>query len=141
MEELLAYAILLCQNIITEEMYQKKLNELFLKDIENEIFLKLEWETDINKAIIYIRTRINYQNINYEEFGKSLMKVLKKYYECCTSIEQFSEKMYLLWESLPGRLQNEQPFFTLSYADDPLSWGDEEQARSIYEHMFDYYKN
>ena len=120
MEELLAYAILLCQNIITEEMYQKKLNELFLKDIENEIFLKLEWETDINKAIIYIRTRINYQNINYEEFGKSLMKVLKKYYECCTSIEQFSEKMYLLWESLPGRLQNEQPFFTLSYADDPL---------------------
>ena len=139
MEELLAYAILLCQNIITEEMYQKKLNELFLKDIENEIFLKLEWETDINKAIIYIRTRINYQNINYEEFGKSLMKVLKKYYECCTSIEQFSEKMYLLWESLPGRLQNEQPFFTLSYADNPLSWGDEKQTRSIYENMLNYY--
>ena len=80
MEELLVYAILLYQNIITEEMYQKRLNELFLKDIENEIFLKLEWETDINKAIIYIRTHINYQNINYEEFGKSLMKVLKKYY-------------------------------------------------------------
>ena len=139
MEELLAYAILLCQNIITEEMYQKKLNELFLKDIENEIFLKLEWETDINKAIIYIRTHINYQNINYEEFGKSLMKVLKKYYECCTSIEQFSEKMYLLWESLPGRLQNEQPFFTLSYADDPLSWGDEKQTHSIYENMLNYY--
>lgn len=139
MEELLVYAILLYQNIITEEMYQKRLNELFLKDIENEIFLKLEWETDINKAIIYIRTRINYQNINYEEFGKSLMKVLKKYYECCTSIEQFSEKMYLLWESLPGRLQNEQPFFTLSYADDPLSWGDEKQTRSIYENMLNYY--
>lgn len=139
MEELLAYAILLCQNIITEEMYQKKLNELFLKDIENEIFLKLEWETDINKAIIYIRTHINYQNINYEEFGKSLMKVLKKYYECCTSIEQFSEKMYLLWESLPGKLQNKQPFFTLSYADDPLSWGDEKQTRSIYENMLNYY--
>lgn len=139
MEELLVYAILLYQNIITEEMYQKRLNELFLKDIENEIFLKLEWETDINKAIIYIRTHINYQNINHEEFGKSLMKVLKKYYECCTSIEQFSEKMYLLWESLPGRLQNEQPFFTLSYADDPLSWGDEKQTRSIYENMLNYY--
>ncbi len=67
------------------------------------------------------------------------MKVLKKYYECCTSIEQFSEKMYLLWESLPGRLQNEQPFFTLSYADDPLSWGDEKQTRSIYENMLNYY--
>ncbi len=139
MEELLVYAILLYQNIITEEMYQKRLNELFLKDIENEIFLKLEWETDINKAIIYIRTHINYQNINHEEFGKSLMKVLKKYYECCTSIEQFSEKMYLLWKSLPGEIQDKQPFFTLSYADDPLSWGDEKQTRSIYENMLNYY--
>ena len=139
MEELLVYAILLYQNIITEEMYQKRLNELFLKDIENEIFLKLEWETDINKAIIYIRTHINYQNINHEEFGKSLMKVLKKYYECCTSIEQFSEKMYLLWESLPGGIQDKQPFFTLSYADDTLSWGDEKQTRSIYENMLNYY--
>ena len=42
MEELLVYAILLYQNIISEELYQKRLNELFLKDIENEIFLKLE---------------------------------------------------------------------------------------------------
>ena len=139
MEELLVYAILLYQNIITEEMYQKRLNELFLKDIENEIFLKLEWETDINKAIIYIRTHINYQNINHEEFGKSLMKVLKKYYECCTSIEQFSEKMYLLWKSLPGEIQDKQPFFTLSYADDPLSWEDEKQTRFIYENMLNYY--
>ncbi|MCI8628812.1 MAG: hypothetical protein HFE57_04795 [Firmicutes bacterium] len=139
MEELLVYAILLYQNIITEEMYQKRLNELFLKDIENEIFLKLEWETDINKAIIYIRTHINYQNINHEEFGKSLMEVLKKYYECCTSIEQFSEKMYLLWKSLPGEIQDKQPFFTLSYADDPLSWEDEKQTRFIYENMLNYY--
>ena len=40
MEELFAYAILLYKNIVTEEMYQKKLNELFLKNSENEMLLK-----------------------------------------------------------------------------------------------------
>ena len=58
MEELFAYAILLYENIVTEEMYQKKLNELFLKNSENEMLLKLEWETDIDEAILYIRTHI-----------------------------------------------------------------------------------
>ena len=49
--------------------------------------------------------------------------------------------MYSLWESLPGNIQNIEPFFTLSYADDPLSWGDEEQTRNIYEYMLNYYKD
>jgi len=80
-EELFAYAILLYENIVTEEMYQKKLNELFLKNSENEMLLKLEWETDIDEAILYIRTHIEYQNINYEKFGKSIIRILKKYYE------------------------------------------------------------
>ena len=30
------------------------------------MLLKLEWETDIDEAILYIRTHIEYQNINYE---------------------------------------------------------------------------
>ena len=92
MEELFAYAILLYENIVTEEMYQKKLNELFLKNSENEMLLKLEWETDIDEAILYIRTHIEYQNINYEKFGKSIIRILKKYYEYCTDIKQFAEK-------------------------------------------------
>ena len=83
MEELFAYAILLYENIVTEEMYQKKLNELFLKNSENEMLLKLEWETDIDEAILYIRTHIEYQNINYKKFGKSIIRILKKYYEYC----------------------------------------------------------
>ena len=47
--------------------------------------------------------------------------------------------MYGLWESLPGNIQDIEPFWTLSYADEPLSWGDEEQTRDIYEYMLDYY--
>lgn len=38
-------------------------------------------------------------------------------------IKQFANKMYSLWKNLPDKLQDEQPFFQLSYADDPLSWG------------------
>lgn len=47
--------------------------------------------------------------------------------------------MYLLWESLPGCVQDEEPFSILTYADEPLSWGDEQQSREIYEKVFGYY--
>lgn len=33
-----------------------------------------------------------------------------------------------------------EPFHTLSYADDPLSWNDEKQTRKLYEELFEFYK-
>ena len=48
--------------------------------------------------------------------------------------------MYSLWESLPGNLQNMEPFWSLCYADEPLTWGDEAQTRSLYETMLSYYE-
>ena len=140
MEELLAYAILFCEGIIvTEDLYQKRLDELFLKNLDDEMLLDLEWETDIIKAVTYIKTNVNYQDINREAFGKALMEKLKEYYDNCADIEEFAGTMYGLWESLPGNIQKEEPFWTLSYADDPLSWGDEKQTRLIYEKMLNYY--
>lgn len=68
-----------------------------------------------------------------------LMKKLKEYY-ANTEIKVFAGKMYSLWESLPGNIQDEQPFFVLCYADDPLSWGDEKQTRELYEHMLNFYE-
>ncbi len=32
-------------------------------------------------------------------------------------------------------------FWTLSYADDPLSWGDEKQTSYTYERMLSYYRD
>ena len=66
------------------------------------------------------------------------MEKIKVCYDS-TELKQFAEKMYMLWESLPGNIQEEAPFFILSYADDPLSWGDEEQTRKLYEDMLAYY--
>ena len=141
MEELLVYAILLYEDLVTENEYSKRLDELFLNDPENEDLLYLEWETDIKKAIIYIRTNIDYNNLEIERFGRILISKLKAVYVNCSDIKCFASRMYHLWESLPGNIQNIEPFWTLCYADDPLSWGDEKQTRNIYEHMLSYYKD
>lgn len=141
MEELLVYAILLNEELVTENEYNKRLDELFLKDPENDDLLYLEWETDIKKTIIYVRTHVDYKNIDFERFGKILMNKLKVVYVNCSDIKCFASQMYSLWENLPRNIQNIEPFWTLCYADEPLSWGDEKQTRNIYEHMLSYYKD
>jgi len=141
MEELLVYAILLNEELVTENEYNERLDELFLNDPQNDDLLYLEWETDIKKAIIYVRTHIYYKNIDLELFGKILINKLKVVYVNCSDIKCFASRMYSLWNNLPENIQNIEPFWTLCYADEPLSWGDEEQTRNIYEHMLSYYKD
>lgn len=141
MEELLVFAFLLCEEIVTKDEYDKRLDELFLDNVENEDLLYLEWETDIKKSIIYIRTYIDYNALDYDLFGRILMRKLKVYYKSCSDIKSFADQMFNLWEALPGDIQDREPFFTLCYADEPLSWGDEEQTRTIYEDMLNYYKD
>lgn len=141
MEELLVYALLFCEELVTEAEYNELLDEMFLSAPENDDLLYLEGDTNIKKAIIYIRTHINYNHFDLEKFGRILMSKLKDVYVKCSDIKYFAERMYSLWENLPGNIQDIEPFWTLSYADDPLSWGDEEQTRNIYEHILNYYKD
>ena len=101
----------------------------------------MEWETDIKKAIIYIRTHIDYNHLELERFGRILMSKLKVVYINCSDIKYYASRMYSLWKSLPRNIQDTEPFWMLCYGDDPLSWGDEEQTRNIYEHMLDYYED
>lgn len=139
MEELLVYALLLYEKLVTETEYNKRLDEIFLNAPENDDVLYLEWETDIKKAIIYIRTHIDYNNLDIDLFGRILMSKLKEVYKNYSDTREFASRMYSLWEDLPGNLQDIEPFWTLCYADDPLSWGDEGQTRNIYERMLCYY--
>lgn len=141
MEDLYIFALLLNEEIIPEESYFKRLDELFLGNPKNEILLNLEWETNISEAMLYIKSQIDGKIFNDELFGTILMEKIKMYYENNPNIKIFADKMYLLWKSLPETLQRKEPFFALCYADDPLSWGDEEQTRELYEHMMNYYKN
>lgn len=110
MEELLVYIILLYEKLVTEDEYNKRLDELFLNIPENDDLLYLEWETDIKKAIIYVRTHIDYNHLDMEQFGRILMSRLKAVYVNCPDIKRFAGRMHSLWESLPGNIPNIEPF-------------------------------
>lgn len=58
MEELLAYAYLLGEDLISDVEYEEKLNEMFLANPTDEDLLELEFLSGSKKeTIIYIRTR------------------------------------------------------------------------------------
>lgn len=98
MEELLVYALLLYEELVTENEYRKRLDELFLNNPEKDDLLCLEWETDIKKAIIYVRTHMDYKNLDEERFGRILMDKLKTVYVNCPDIKYFAGRMYSLRE-------------------------------------------
>lgn len=140
MEELLAYAYLLGMDLISEEQYEEKLNDLFLQNPTDEDLLELEFlNRNRKETIVYIRTHLNYNSMDCDKFGRVLFGLLKPIY-ASMDIRRFGDAMYSLWEELPGNLQDIQPFLALCYADDPLSWGDEKQSREIYEEMLEYYE-
>ncbi len=133
------YALLLSSGFELEKEYNNRLDELFLQNPADIILLDLEFmSNDIEQSIVYIRTNINYDKFDYDIFGCILMKKLKEYY-INTEIKRFAEHMYSLWETLPGHIQDKEPFFTLCYADDALSY-DEVQTRKLYEEMLTYYE-
>ena len=73
-----------------------------------------------------------------ECFGKILMRSLLRIYESI-DIALFAKKMYSLWNKLPRDIGQKEPFLTLCYADDCLSYHDEEQCRKLYEKAMCYY--
>ena len=73
-------------------------------------------------------------------FGKRLFAGLKCAYDIeLLEISDFGIRCNKLWHMLPNAMIAVEPFHTLIYADDPLSWGDEEQTRKLYERAFVFY--
>lgn len=140
MDELLAYAYLMSIGLDVEEQYENKLNELFVSHPENQDFFELEiLSGSIKKAVLYIYTHINYADMDYNKFGKTLMFLLEPFYQTM-NINRFSSLMYVLWEELAGNLQDMEPFSALRFADEPLfSYNDEKFTRELYEKMLSYY--
>ncbi len=101
MEELLVYALLLYQELVTETEYNKRLDEMFLNTPENnDLFddlLYLEYETDIKKAIVYVRTHIDYNNLDIDLFGKILVCKLQEVYKNYSDKREFAYRMYSLF--------------------------------------------
>lgn len=143
MEELLPYAVLfhavLADGCSLEQMYEAKLHELFLHEPDNQDYLELEWMgSDMRGAVCYLWSHIDWNTFDQARFGKALMDLIRPVYRSM-GIHSFGSWAYCVWESLPGSLQNIEPFFSLCYADDPLFWGDEPQSRALYEKMLSFY--
>ena len=140
MEELLVYAILICECFDFEDEFQSRLDEMFLNTTNSNDLLELECMSNIKNQIVYIRTNFDYNNINIESFGKTLMKKLTVAYHS-TNLRCFLGMMFSLWEALPGNIQDIEPFHTLTYGDEPLCYNDEQQSRILIEKMLNYYEN
>ena len=115
LECLFAYAFLWAWGFCSMQEYNVHLDRMFSETPNNKILLELEESSNNNGLEIVYKSNVY-------------------------TIAEFGKICYQLWKLLPEFLVQEQPFWTLSYADDPLSWGDEKQSRIIYEEAFRFYK-
>ena len=144
MEELYAEFLLWLNKLRTSERYELLLHKYFTNNPSDKIFLELEeCSSDI------LRTNIIFNNywslesnvLNVDEFGKQLFIRLEDIYKSNKfAIDKFGELCCLLWKCLPASVNQQEPFWTLSYADECLSWNDETQTRQLYEKSFEFYK-
>ncbi len=144
MEQLICKSLLLKIGLITGDNYSETLDKMFLEDSDNEMLLELQsyhYDVDTTFDILQRYWEYEFKGFSVDTFGKCLLEDLKTVYQSNVfSIEDFGKKCYRLWKQLPNELHLEEPFHVLSYADDPLSWGDEAQTREIYEKLFEFYK-
>lgn len=140
MEELPAYAYIgaIFNSALNWAEYEDILHKLFLKNPQSGFLLELESLCGRKEeTIIYITNHTDFNLIDNHKFGKRLMSLLEPIYQS-TDIRDFGKKINKLWDYLIVNF-NEEPFCIFSYADDPLSWGDESQTKALYEYVLSYY--
>ena len=140
-EMLLSCATLLSVGLMSDKEYNHLLDTLFMEMPKDDFLLDLEYvSSNINRTISVIHCYCSEHTVDYNAFGQFLMNDLKKaYLNDSVDIEDFAAKVYTIWRNLPSTIQPVEPFWTMCYADDPLSWGDKEQTRALYEKMFSFY--
>ena len=143
MEELYAELLLWYIGILTSDRYHSLLDKKFLQDSENEIYLELEeCSSSLLDSMGRFKRYWDYEcsEIDKGVFGQELFKSLTVAYDTNNfEIAEFGKRCYMLWNMLPNSIDQIEPFHILSYADDPLSWGDEAHTRELYESAFSYY--
>ena len=142
LEKIYAFVLSLQTNIVTQEEYADFLNMLFLEEPTNEWLVELEFASNNLFETLTITNEALYRRkipLNYNVFGYVLFENIRKLYEKRTlGIEEFGLRAYTVWNLLPGEIKQAEPFWTLSYADDCLSYVGETQARELYEGTFSY---
>ncbi len=144
MEKLFALAFLWAFGFIKSKAYSLCLDEMFLNTRDNELLIQLEECSDNYKdTFAQLNRFFKYEADNFDAdlFGSILFQGLEKYYYTKTfDIAEYGKRCYKMWLLFPDNISTDEPFFTLNYADDCLSYGDEKQCRQLYENAFNYYK-
>jgi len=141
MEQLLVYAYLLDANLISTSGYVEHINTLFEEAPDNDFLLELQWSTsDTKRTTHLIFSRAENHEINYDVFGEFLMEGLKEAFSQCKSLEIYCSKIISIWGRLPKEIIQTEPFWAMSYAGEPLTWGDAKQTCEILEKMFNHYR-
>ena len=139
MDELLAYALMILEGYDVEDEYDRKLDELFLHAPGNDDYLSLEaLGSNMKESVSYIMSHTDYTNIDKVRFGSQLMRLLRTEYDRM-GIREFAKHTYPLCKRFPACIGEEEPFNSLAYADEPLSWGDIEQSKELYEKTFVFF--
>ncbi len=139
MESLYALALMWSVGFPVESCYHEELDRLFLQNSENSDLLYLETEKDLKQAMLYILAHTKPESSCRDKLGAYLMERLGEHYSL-EGAPAFAGKLYTIWQQLPDGISDEYPFLFMCYADDPLSWGDTEQCRSICEKMLRFYQ-
>lgn len=141
MEKLAALCCLWAFGLSDKDDYAEELDRLFLENPGDDFLLELEnLGGDYRAAWVRISPLIGH-SVSVDGFGKELFAVLKKIYaENKFPLTEFGKICNALWRFLPSGFDTNEPFYSLIYADEPLSWGDEKQTRKLYQAAFDFYK-
>lgn len=142
-EILYAYALLWSEGYDFGSRYAEELDRLFDACPDNDEYLYLEGVSDPKEAALHIIATMADKPSHTDVFGRALMEGLASVWQTYAvqgdALRSFAAHMVSLWHKLPERINRLQPFHVLSYADEPLSWGDEAQCRALYEQAFQYY--
>ena len=140
-ETLLACILLVDAGFIDKSEYIKHLDGLFLETSDDDLLLELERQiSDYQKSKKMIVDYFSENKIDYSIFGKYLLEKLRnRYLLHDLSLELFSSKLLNIWGNLSMDISTKQPFWSMSYIGEPLTWGDVKQTRELCEKMFDYY--
>ena len=140
MEFLYACCLLWALGFTAGESYANALHSSFRDRPESSTLFALEEAfPDAGRSLSLLEATCAAGGSGFSQaaFTKALFTGLRAVYtENHFALPIFGKKCYALWKALPSSLRDQEPFLTLSYAQDSLSWGDETAMRAHLEAAF-----
>ena len=137
----MALCLLWAFDLGSKEDYCAFLDSMFLDSPNDDFLFDLENLTSDKPATLIRLRNLDFLCGEFDEdkFGRELFLRLAKFCDSgAVTIQEFCERCYSLWNSLPVPIDMNDPFDTLCYASDLAD--DSARQRELLQYAFDYYK-